>query len=58
VLGMKLALAWIPALVVLCSVPFIWRMGLTPARLALIQQRLARRSSTDANQGLMVEIRT
>jgi GPH family glycoside/pentoside/hexuronide:cation symporter len=58
VLGMKLALAWIPALVVLCSVPFIWRMGLTPARLALIQQRLARRSSADANQGLMVEIRT
>lgn len=56
-LGVKLALAWIPALAVLSAVPFIWRMGLTPARLALIQQRLARRRSTNGEHGLIVEIR-
>jgi GPH family glycoside/pentoside/hexuronide:cation symporter len=57
VLGMKLALAWIPALAVLSAVPFIWRMSLTPARLALIELRLARRSIADANQDPIVEIR-
>jgi len=58
VMGMKLALAWIPALLVVSALPFIWQLALTPARLALIQQRVARRSRADGGQGIILETRT
>jgi Na+/melibiose symporter-like transporter len=43
--GLKLAFAVIPAACVLAALPMIWSATLTPSRLALIRERLARRSS-------------
>jgi glycoside/pentoside/hexuronide:cation symporter, GPH family len=53
-LGMKLSLAWLPALFVVGALPFIARLPLTLARLALIQQRVTRRSQAGATAKVII----
>ncbi len=42
--GLKLAVAWLPALFVASSLPLIWLTPITPQRLAALQKRLQRRA--------------